>query len=85
MNKELETLSEIIGSCNTKCDHPFDCSHCKAIRVHNAGYRKASDVAREIFESIKENCVDEDGYFLYGAFMNLQLDTLKKCESEENK
>jgi len=42
------------------------------------GYRKASELAEEIFENIRANCVDSDGYFLYGAFMNLRLDTMKK-------
>lgn len=53
MNKEIEALSEIIGSCNTRCDHPFDCSHCKAFRVYDAGYRKSADVVEEIFEEIE--------------------------------
>lgn len=70
MNPQIEALSEIIGSCNTKCDHPFDCSHCKAFRVYNAGYRKASDVAREIDdlkryiilnEDIAKKCKEENG------------------------
>ena len=54
MNPQIEALSEIIGSCNTKCDHPFDCSHCKAFRVYDAGYRKTSDVARGFFEEIED-------------------------------
>lgn len=52
MNLQIEALSEIIGSCNTKCDHPFDCSHCKAFRVYDAGYRKVSDILHEIDEEI---------------------------------
>lgn len=50
MNPQIEALSEIIGSCNTRCDHPFDCSHCKAIRVYDAGYRKVEDIANKILE-----------------------------------
>lgn len=52
MNPQIEALSEIIGSCNTKCDHPFDCSHCKAFRVYDAGYRKVSDILHELDEEI---------------------------------
>lgn len=42
-----------------------------------------TEFAREIFEGIKANCVDSDGYFLHGAFMNFQLDTMKKCTEGE--
>ena len=35
-------------------------------------------VVEEIFEAIKTKCVDEDGYFLYGEFMNLYLDMKEK-------
>ena len=50
MNKEIEVLSEIIGSCNTKCDHPYSCYHCKATRALEAGYRKVEDIVNKIME-----------------------------------
>ena len=85
MNKEIEALSEIIGSCNTKCDHPFDCSHCKAIRAHKAGYRKASDVVREIFEEIDKlvHLYLNDADYSFGEFALDLAELRKKHESED--
>lgn len=78
MNTEIEKLSEIIGSCNTKCDHPFDCSHCKAIRVLKAGYQPAEEVIQKVFTKIRKTCVDTEGHFLYGVFGNLYLDLIEE-------
>ena len=93
MNKEIEALSEIIGSCNTKCDHPFDCSHCKAFRVYDAGYRKVSDITKKIFEEIdslldkhitKINYIDGLSTLVFKRTLEIDLAELyKKYESED--
>lgn len=66
--KQIEELCEVIASMiceiyNPMCDEnkPHTCSHCYANStkigdfaemLYNAGYRKQSDVAKEIFEEI---------------------------------
>ena len=49
-----------------------------AEHLYNKGYRKASDVAREIFEEIYEDCFDQFGHIDYEALAELK----KKYESE---
>ena len=56
MNKQIEEMASIIGDCKNIpdeiCDKHLKCADCKASRCYNAGYRKASEVAREIFAEI---------------------------------
>ena len=85
MNTEIEMLAEIISSCNTRCDHLFDCSHCKAIRVHKAGYHRTEEVIQKVFTKIRETCIDTDGHFLYGVFGNLYLDLIKEYSQTKEK
>ncbi len=55
-DKQIEEMANII-KCKAeqlpRCPHTT-CSSCKATELYNEGYRKASEVAREIFEVIEE-------------------------------
>ena len=51
-----------------------------AENLYNAGYRKASDVAREIFEEIERMCIDTFGNFNHRVFAEL-----KKKYTEDGK
>lgn len=69
---------ELWVECDAKCDM---CEFAK--QLYNAGYRKASDVAREIFEEVKEAILDLvcdhiDRHWLYMSIGELE----KKYESE---
>ena len=65
MNKQIEEMAKAImkhckidnqcGSC-----HWSTCNECLADVLYNAGYRKASEVAREIFEEIESLLKDYD-------------------------
>ena len=56
-DKQIEEMASIIGDCKSTpdeiCDKHLKCADCKASRCYNAGYRKASEVAREIFAEIE--------------------------------
>ena len=59
-DKQIEEMAKLIKeSCQkTPCyrdEKPYtDCDVCEATYLYNAGYRKASEFAREIFEEIEE-------------------------------
>lgn len=64
----------IIGECaNAECQTVYI-----AENLFDKGYRKASDVAREIFEEIDRMCIDTFGNFNHRVFAELK----KKYESE---
>lgn len=65
---------------NLRCfSYPWECPCFK----DNAGYRKASDVAREIFEEI-ENSLMYDGKYI-GHISQKNFERLKKKYTEEVK
>ena len=81
-----ETAQDICGYCaggicrldSGKCD--LKCSYHEIVeKCYNAGYRKASDVASEIFEEL-EDVINNIGYF-----DEIDFETLKKkyTESED--
>ena len=55
VEKQIEEMARVIKcDANTSLECPeTTCGVCRAKRLYNAGYRKASDVAREIFEEIE--------------------------------
>ncbi len=67
MAKDVCPLIEEYETCE-KCDAKLDigdepCLYkCMAKAFYNAGYRKASDVAREIFEEIKSIWKEGHGF-----------------------
>ena len=112
MNKQIENMCAIMADAayadceNTPlvpesagiCDK-VDCHRCKeARRLMNAGYRKESDVAREIFEEIGAVCethltvleqiemitplIAKGGKHAFDIVLNLLAELKKKYESE---
>lgn len=64
-DKQIEEMANIIEDCAIVSDYDCNkvtCAECKAIRVYNAGYRKDSVVAEEIFEELKKVMIDEYRY-----------------------
>ena len=58
-NREIEEMAKILCGMKNGCDGcMWDKVHCNernyAEEIYNAGYRKATDVAAEIFEEIEE-------------------------------
>ena len=57
MAKEICSEYDCIIPCHS-CAY-YECANCRdtksAVKLYNAGYRKASDVAREIFEDIEKH------------------------------
>lgn len=51
-----------------RCDEVME----QAEALYNAGYRKASDIAREIFEEIDRMCIDIFGNFNHRVFAELK-------------
>ena len=53
-DKQIEEMKQIIYE-NTEFDTMWDEIEASAKALYNAGYRKASEVAREIFEELEQN------------------------------
>ena len=93
MNKEKQ-IEEMASVLMAKCDSELDCSKkadcdmCRAENLYIKGYRKASDVAREIFEEIETllylNALQGDVFT--GRYFSEELETdiakLKKKYTE---
>ena len=51
--KQIEEMASALNFCkNTpieECHSKVDCKHCLAEQLYNAGYRKQSEIAEEIF------------------------------------
>ena len=60
-DKQIEEMAEIINK-NTEFDTMWDEIYASASALYDAGYRKASEVARAIFEEI-EDVLNSIGYF----------------------
>ena len=87
MEKQIKKMAnvtrvwcEIDNSCGS-C-HWETCNECLAECLVKAGYREASDVAREIFVEIERMIVD--GTIIVRNHLKYS-DLKKKYESEENK
>ena len=87
VDKQIEEMAVELGvyACKkTPCKHcavDYDCIWLEqATRLYNAGYRKASDVAREIFEEI-ERCFMYDGKYI-GHISQRTFVELKKKYTE---
>ena len=87
--KQIEGIRSVILRMNVceMCDEIkciYDCDRCIATQIYNAGYRKQSEVVREIFEEI-EKCtlrkIVMDGEVLYDK--TEQFAELKKKYTEE--
>lgn len=94
-DKRIEEIAKEL--CNsTMCDLETynncrmpqgNCSRCKRVSedLYNAGYRKASDVAEEIFAEIENINAHGDGYYEYWKDWLAKLAELKKKYTEEGK
>ena len=55
-DKQIEEMAKAVCHLDRTCDECMTSFECKAMmyakRFYDAGYRKSSDVAREIFEEI---------------------------------
>jgi hypothetical protein len=58
-DKQIEEMAKTVCHLDRTCDQCMTSFECKAMtyakRFYDKGYRKASEVAREIFEEIEEN------------------------------
>ena len=87
-DKQIEEMCKIVCQCNNNGTciislRPCDCECSLATelgKLYNAGYRKASEVAREIFEEIDRMCIDTFGNFNHRVFAELKE---KYTEGEE--
>ena len=84
--KQIEEMAKTVCHLDRTCDQCMSSFECKAMvyakRFYEAGYRKASEVAREIFEEIEKVvnyalCVDITDWSAYNE--------LKKKYTEEGK
>ena len=88
-DKQIEEMALALseGGCGKECDciqgDKFNCHLLYSASVlYNAGYRKASDVAREIFEELEAMPKDQPSYVLYVFLTKKIADLKKKYESE---
>lgn len=93
IDKQIEEMVKNIDTVmQSRCFHK-SCNECEFDRyaickatmladalVNDYGYRKASEVAKEIFEEIDRLCIDTFGNFNHRAFAELK----KKYESEKD-
>lgn len=81
--KQIEEIAKVIcGGCpdNKECMHCLCADWYKAESIYNAGYRKQSEIAREIFEMI-EKCMEHDyisSVGVYNGALELRIAELKK-------
>lgn len=52
INKPCFEIMNEAGATDRDCPFPYGCEECTATNLYNAGYRKASEVAREIFAEV---------------------------------
>ena len=79
-DKQIDEMAKAVCHLDRTCDECMTGFECKAMmyakRFYNAGYRKASDVAREICEEIEHkinlaldiNCKEKDELIYKGFF-----------------
>ena len=80
-DKQIEELAEVLWEYNrTRDDDAIALGESLAEYLLDAGYRKASDVAREIFEEI-EKCRVVGSYGIHCYFKD-DIDELKKTYTE---
>lgn len=72
-NEQIAEMAKILCKQYSldECDICIGCPDCiaedEAKALYTAGYRKASEVAREIFAEIERTCIDSFGCFYLGA------------------
>lgn len=86
--KQIEAIAKVIcGGCpdNKECMHCLCADWYRAEALYNAGYRKQSEVVKEIFEGIDKLMYRllNDNHYLAGDIW-WDLDELKKKYTEES-
>lgn len=87
MALDLCLIDRCIHLPRAECNNTT-CAHCEAIALYNAGYRKASDVAREILAELKKVMIDEYRYPIIAELKKKYLGediNVTTKESEEKK
>jgi hypothetical protein len=76
MQNEIEQMAKAVCHLDRTCDECMTSFECKAMmyakRFYEAGYRKTSDIASEIFEEIDRMCIDTFGNFNHRVFAELK-------------
>ena len=92
-DKQIEEMAKIIGSrAKVEVWSPLKTDEQLAEEIYNAGYRKASEVAREIIDDIinyineneVEDCESKIGYYVGSYALNDFLNLLKKKYTESS-
>ena len=89
-NQQIEEMTKIVWDNPNMYDLPS--AEDVAFALYDAGYRKASDVARQIFEDIEDvmktwTIIPSSDYCGYGGYLEIDVDKTfaelkKKYESE---
>lgn len=96
--KQIEEIAKVMcGGCpdNKECTHCLCADWYKAESLHNAGYRKQSEVAKEIFAEIEkllmnQECITEDQRckevvdFVLHDYLPRHISELKNKYTEES-
>lgn len=80
MNNQIEEMAKLIDNLLPDWEHNFrDCQYA-AKELYNMGYRNEKEVAREIFQELKEWChyVYHDGQEGEMVFFSHVIDIVKK-------
>lgn len=82
--KQIEEMARIIANAN---GNEQDAAYYRpdATDLYNAGYRKATDVAEEIFAEIEPILLDYQNNFIRGLQLITFIKELKKKYKEEGK
>jgi hypothetical protein len=90
---EIEQMAKAVCHLDRTCDECMTSFECKAMmyakRFYNAGYRKSTDVAEEIFAEIDKQIAFFRMYMFLNSGVKAIVNTLdelkKKYESEKDK
>ena len=87
-DKQIEEMAKTVCHLDRTCDQCMTSFECKAMtyakRFYDNGYRKASDVAREIFEEI-EKVFGVDLWLGSTPWKYADYERLKKKYTEDGK
>ena len=96
-DKQIEEMAKVIHDSDLKGNDTFpmclsDCLHKhggtrtnEAVALYNAGYRKSTDLAEEIFAEIEEKGKVDEPIVEYYILSYSELAELKKKYTEEGK
>lgn len=91
-DKQIEEMVKTLSKCECECPRCKACYSWElSENLYNEGYRKSTDLAREIFEEIEnahDECIHIDpttniGYLLKTKFLNKLAELKKKYTEDE--